>query len=156
MWRINFNHRIGSSSSLLAVCGAMLISATAMQAQMQVNIVEPALNATASGSLQVRASVSSVIEISTVTAEVEGQQVSLKYSQPLNAWTNSVPLAGIPFGSHTLVVNARDLFGGTAQAMRTFIVDNPPTLMVREPINGTVVNRKVLSLRRRRMTVATR
>jgi len=143
MWRINFNHRIGSSSSLLAVCGAMLISATAMQAQMQVNIVEPALNATASGSLQVRASVSSVIEISTVTAEIEGQLVSLKYSQPLNAWTNSVPLAGIPFGSHTLVVNARDLFGGTAQAMRTFIVDNPPTLMVREPINGTVVNRKV-------------
>lgn len=147
MWRINFSHRIGSSRSLLAVYGAMLLSATAMQAQMQVNIVEPSLNAIASGTLHVRATVSSVIEVSTVTAEVEGQQVSLKYSQPLNAWTNSVPLAGIAFGPHTLVVNARDLFGGTAQAMRTFRVDNPPTLTVHEPINGTVVfNRLFLNI----------
>lgn len=132
MWRINFNHRIGSSNSLLALCGAILLPATVMEAQMLVNIVEPASNTTASGSLQVRAIVSFVIEVSSVTAPVERQQVSLKYSQPLNAWTNSVPLAGIAFGAHTLVVNVRDLFGGTSQAMRTFIVDNPPTLAVRE------------------------
>lgn len=143
MWRINFSHRIGSSSPLLTICGAMLLSATAMQAQMLVNIVEPAVNATASGSLQVRASVSSVVEVSTVTAEVEGQQVSLKYSQPLNAWTNSVPLAGISFGSHTLVVNARDLFGGTAQGIRTFSVDNPPDLNVVAPLNDTVIRGQI-------------
>lgn len=142
MREINFSHRIRPSSSLFAVCGVMLL-VVAARAQIQVNIVEPALNAAASGSLFVKATVASTFEVSSVTAQVEGQQATLRFSQPLNAWTNALPLAGLAFGSHTLVVTAREFFGGTAQAMRTFRVDNPPTLTVHEPINGTVVNGRV-------------
>ena len=139
MWRITSGRKFSS----FAACAVVLLSASAAKAQIQVNIVEPALNATASGSLNVRATVSSVFEVSAVTADVEGRQVNLTYSQPLNAWTNSVPLTGLSFGSHTVVVTAKEFFGGTAQAMQTFRLDNPPRLTVHEPINGTVVNGQV-------------
>lgn len=143
MWRITFGKKLSSFTSSLATGAAVLLSVAAAKAQIQVNIIEPALNAAASGSLSVRATVASVFEVSSVTAQVEGQQTNLKYSQPLNAWTNSVPLTGLAFGPHTLVVTAQEFFGGTAQAMRSFRVDNPPTLTVHEPINGTVVSGQV-------------
>lgn len=143
MWRITFGKKLSSFASSLATCAVVLLSVAAARAQIQVNIVEPALNAAASGSLYVRATVSSVFEVSSVTAQVEGQLSTLKYSQPLNAWTNVVPLTGLAFGSHTLVVTAQEFFGGTAQAMRSFSVDNPPVLTVAAPLNDTVIRGQV-------------
>lgn len=143
MRRVAIRRKLFSFASLLPTCATTLLSTVTAEAQIQVNIVEPALNATSSGSLYVRATVSSVFEVSSVIAQVEGRSVNLIYSQPLSAWTNALPLTGLSFGAHTLAVTAQEFFGGTAQAGRTFRVDNSPTLTVHEPINGTVVNGKV-------------
>jgi hypothetical protein len=128
------------SRTLLLVAGvAALLLPRAANAQLIANIIEPSANATATESLYVRATVSSIYEVSTVTAEVEGRQINLKFAQGLNAWTNTLPLTGIGFGSHMLVVNVRDIFGATGQGFRSFRIDYPPVLTVSEPINGTVV-----------------
>jgi hypothetical protein len=123
-----------------AVC---LIACVANGADIQLNIIQPTAGALASEALAVRVGVASLYELSSVTAQVEGRQTNLVYSGAVSAWTNSLSLSGLSRGQKTLIVSAQDVFGRTAQTQQVFFVDNPPTLTVNEPANGTVVSRQV-------------
>lgn len=120
-----------------------LAAPAANAADIQINITQPTANMIAAGNLTVRASVNSLYELVSVTAEVEGRQTNLTYSADASAWTNSMPLAGLSRGQKTLTVTAHDAFGGTTQTQRVFLIDSPPTLTVHEPANGTVVRQQL-------------
>lgn len=123
-----------------AVC---LITCVADGADIQLNIVQPTAGALASEQLAVRVSVVSLYELSSVTAQVEGRQTNLVYSGDVSTWTASLSLSGLSRGQKTLIVSAEDVFLGAARTQQVFLVDNPPTLTVNEPTNGTVIKRQV-------------
>jgi hypothetical protein len=122
-----------------AVC---FIAWVASAADIKLNVTQPASGAVASVELAVRVSATSLFELSSITAQVEGRQTNLVYSAAVNAWTNSLLLGGLGRGQKTLIVSAQDVFGGVAQTQQVFVVDNPPTLTVNEPVNGTVVRQQ--------------
>src|SRR2546421_9032900 len=87
-------------------------------ADITVNISQPASGAKASEKLFVQASVTSLYELSSVTAAVQGRQTNLVFSSAASAWTNTILLLGLARGQTTLTVTAQDVFGNSAQTQR--------------------------------------
>jgi hypothetical protein len=113
-----------------------LIPQVSPGADISINITQPATGALISGSLVVQATVSSLFELSSVTATLENHQTNLVYS--LGTWTNMFSLENLSRGPKTLTIAAQDVFGNVAQTQRVVTLDNPPVVTVKAPLNGTV------------------
>ncbi len=138
-------NRIRVSHAVLAsVVLALSALPRAVEAQsIQLSIVRPAVNAVASADLAIEVGVTSVFELASVTAQVDGRSTNLGYSQSLGRWTNMLSLAALSSGLHTLELSVTDVFANNERASRVFAIDRPPTLEVQEPFSATVVNDRV-------------
>lgn len=115
-------------------------SATAStgSATIAITVNSPSVNDADGDTLLIGATVTSANQLSTVTATVGGQHVSLTYSQPFQRWVGQLLLAGTPFGAAQLVVAATDVNGASAIKAVAFYHDNPPQLTVTGPLSYSV------------------
>jgi hypothetical protein len=122
---------------IVAFCWLIAIAgAGPAMAQINVNIVSPAADVPQDEQMPVVVKVTSPSEVTSVQAAVGTQTVALT-SSPTN-WTGTISLAGLPRGSHQLVVTATNAAAQTQQATRTFLFDKQPVLTVTSPANDTL------------------
>jgi hypothetical protein len=142
--RVNIDDfKMSSHLECCVVTFCLFMAALSTPADISINVNQPAPGATTSERLVVQAGVTSLYELTLVTASVDGRQTNLIFSAAVNAWTNTIPLQDLARGQKTLTVTAQDVFGNSAQTQRVFSLDNPPTLVVVAPLNGTVIRGQV-------------
>jgi hypothetical protein len=119
-------------------------SATAVNTPSNINgsvsVVMPTMNALVGDTLQVIAVVTSEYPLSTVTATVGTQQITLTYVQAQQQWTGRLTLANVPFGPTQLVVTGTDVHGTSITRSVSFQHDDPPQLTVVSPLSYAVAS----------------
>lgn len=123
---------LGSLAKILILAA----SAVTLNASVSLNILSPQTNAIIANTLPLNVSVSSLYELSNVTARLGPLVANLNYSA--NSWTTTFDTSSFVRGSYTLTVTAQDVFGNSGQTQRAVRVDRPPMLNVAAPINGSV------------------
>ncbi len=114
---------------------------SALAVEITIQIVQPADQAFVGTDLKVVATVQSLYQLTSVTAQVESRQASLVFSD--SRWEGTISLLGLQRGDKLLTVTAFDFYGGTAQIQRTIRYDQPPTLVVQAPLSETVARPEV-------------
>lgn len=106
------------------------------KAQVTVSITKPTLYKVVGDSLAVQASITSVYELDTVIASVGTRKTGLVFQ---GGFTGYINLSGLNEGDTlTLKVVARDKLSNADSATRRFIYDNPPVLIIEQPLNQSV------------------
>ena len=114
---------------------------------IKVTLRVPKAGGLVSDNVSVVVSVDSTYEVSSVTASLAGNQVSLTYSAEAYQCTmgmscpgfvGTLSLAGQPTGSFTLKIRATDARGNVDEVSASVIHDNPPLLTVTEPVDLSV------------------
>ncbi len=121
----------------LMALAALGLPAPAWAGPVTVKISAPTIGLKVDDPLSIKAILTSNLEITNATAEVEGRIVPLVFSTS-GYWTNSISMAGLPRGSHTVVVSATDHGGTTGQASAQFVYDQRPVLTVSSPLKFSV------------------
>ncbi len=106
-----------------------------------VTVVRPSAGALSDTPLEVRATVVSPLEVARVRAEVAGRSSLLAYSAETREFRGTLSLEGLPRGAQVLEVVAEDISGRVTRAVRNFVYDQWPTLLVSAPIEDTVTAR---------------
>jgi hypothetical protein len=90
--------------------------------------------------------IQSTYEISEVIASAAGREAALSFIPDSRACTRGCPayvgtlsLAGLPMGSYTITVRARDVRGNTDELTIAVVHDNPPVLSITQPVDRSVV-----------------
>lgn len=89
--------------------------------------------------------VSSVYELTSVVASAGGRQSTLTPLMPLTTTPTCngcrggvLDLTGVPVGSLELTITATDTRGATQAVTRSFVHDNPPRIVLAEPVDQSV------------------
>jgi hypothetical protein len=77
-------------------------------------------------------------EVLSVVATAGGRSVPLSYNSVGNEWRGSLSLDGLARGPYTMVIEASNAGGETAQVSRGFIYDKLPIIKIVQPVNGTI------------------
>ncbi|MBL9167609.1 MAG: hypothetical protein JNN07_07695 [Verrucomicrobiales bacterium] len=93
----------------------------------------------------VSAWLTSVFEVTSVTATLDNGQVTLFSTYP-GIWTNSVGLAGLRPGTNTVLVEAVDVLGNRTRYTNSFRLDRPPVVRVLSPVEEAVVRGPLLEV----------
>lgn len=115
---------------LLLTC----LGAAPAAAELNISITNPRVDSVAEGDpLQVTVLVlSPPAEITSIQAAVGTRTLALTQNR-VNTWSGALSLAGLPRGSHQLVVTAANTAAETREATRSFLYDEAPTLTVTAP-----------------------
>lgn len=103
---------------------------------IEISFIEPRENTPHGDSLFINVAVTSSHTINSVTATVDGRQVSL--SPFPQRWMGNLDLSGLPSGLKTLVITANNSAGNTVSASTTFWLDRLPVIAVSAPVAGDV------------------
>ncbi|QBG35294.1 hypothetical protein [Litorilituus sediminis] len=103
-----------------------------------VNIFVP--NTITDTSVPVGVTIESTFEINEITASIEELTTQLEFVPTGNGgyYGSTIYLTGKPDGEYTLTVTATDIFAGSNTATKTIIMDNPPSITLTTPLEGTV------------------
>lgn len=121
-------------------------STNAQQSPITIIFGAPSANALSNTTLTVAVGVTSLYQISTVKAKVEGRETNLTFSSCAYVYpricnpgyVGTISLAGLPRGTATVLATATDVFNNTATAQTTFRYDQPPRLAISNPLPETV------------------
>jgi hypothetical protein len=101
-----------------------------------VRIIAPMSGAPAGDSLEIRAAVTSRLQLASVRATIGIHQVDLSVSS--GEWRASIPAEPLANGVQQLVVTATDIAGSRADASQVTVIDLEPHIIIESPISGTV------------------
>lgn len=123
--------------SLSVLIFALATGVSAFAQGVAVNIVKPVKSHHTGGDiLTIWVGVNSTNQIQSVTAETEGRQAALAFSD--GYWKGTLNLAGLSKGPHLLKATAQDVLGNTGSDQVTFYYDHKPTLEVSAPLAESV------------------
>ncbi|WP_437923434.1 hypothetical protein WMF37_30950 [Sorangium sp. So ce291] len=125
------------------VCALAMLPARAAWAAVAVNIVGPAGRWWVPDGVQVRAEVSSTLQVTRVLAQLGTGSVLLTNTGG-TTYQGGLSVFGLPHGEHVLTVTATDVAGTSASAQRTVIIDAPPSLQILAPRHETVAHTRTL------------
>ncbi|HEX3799157.1 MAG TPA: hypothetical protein VH413_10690 [Verrucomicrobiae bacterium] len=106
------------------------------QESVSVGFNSPGPNSYVTNSFPISVGTTSTYELQGVQIVYDGQTNDLSFNGLL--WVGTLSFTNVPFGNVTLTAIATDVFGVSGQKTETVIHDNPPTLSVTLPVNGTV------------------
>ena len=138
------DRRFGLVAVLAAAC---FVYPAIAAAQISVTIQRPLEGALVGDTFRVAATVTSVLEVSDVTASVLSRSVSMSmvacaYTTGTNTchsgWAANIPTTGFPRGDLPITVTARDTEGKVAVATRHATFDRLPVLTVSSPLQYAV------------------
>jgi hypothetical protein len=121
-----------SWAALFTLC-ATLVGASPAFAQIIINASQPQTGSTHGDSLSVVAAVGPYSPSLTVKATVAGRSTTLFLSLH-RGWVGALVLTGLPSGEHTLLIEASNTNGDTAQTQIPFLYDPSPVLTLTEPL----------------------
>ena len=115
---------------------------------ISLTIVSPTNNQLVGTEVLIEATIQSELDISAVTAGVEGRLIALSFSSDAICWTGrrscspgfsgQLSLGGLTPGFYVLTVAAEDLDGSTVSEQRSILLDNKPVLTITEPLQFSV------------------
>jgi hypothetical protein len=118
---------------------------------INISIVRPKPNAMVGDQLSVVATTTSLYELVSLAAEVNGRTSNLSYVPEAYCdkfdchpgWSGNLTLAGLARGAHTLTVTATNVFSDAAVIQVPFVYDRPPELTVLAPLDATVARPQI-------------
>jgi hypothetical protein len=116
----------------------ILAAAAPAFAQITFTVWEPGEGYTLGDPIRISATVVSPTEVLSVVATAGGRSVPLLYNSFGNNWFGSLSLEGLPRGPYTMVIEASNAGGDTAQVSRGFTYDRLPVVKVIQPANGSI------------------
>jgi hypothetical protein len=126
-----------TATSSVIVTGDIVLSITA-----------PNEEAVVDHQFDVKASLSTVYDIATITASIVGESISETMQLSCDTCTNTfiatLDMAGLDPGTYSIKVTVVDVKGTTATTYRRIIFDSPSELTVISPLDGDVVQTSVL------------
>ncbi|MEY3284711.1 MAG: hypothetical protein RIR86_2724 [Acidobacteriota bacterium] len=113
---------------------------------MQVVIDSPTSNWQVSNELVVKVEVKTIFELTAVTARIGGQDYQLSPNRCMSSRNNqcvlgyesTISTSNLLYGTYQLQITARDVYGTTASAQVTFIVNRPPRVTMTSPLNNEI------------------
>ena len=90
------------------------------------------------GPVTISTYVQSPTEVLSVVATAGGRSVPLVYNSFTTQWKGSLSLEGLPRGPYTMVIEASNAGGETAQVSRGFTYDKLPIIKIIEPVNSAI------------------
>jgi hypothetical protein len=124
-------------AAALFTCCATLVGASPAFAQLTLNVTRPQAGSTIGDTLSIVAVANPFAPTPTITATVDGRSTPL-YLDIFQGWVGSISLKGLASGEHTLLVEASNTLGQTAQKQVTFIYDPSPVLTLTEPLQFAI------------------
>jgi hypothetical protein len=121
----------------VSVLASILSAAAEAWAAIAIQIVEPRPDALADGTLLVRATVTSDIQVTSATARIASEITPLQ-REVGTTWFGAVSLSGVSQGRHVLAVTATDASASSATAEVSFVHDRKPVVTVDSPLPDTV------------------
>jgi hypothetical protein len=125
-------------AALLLGIFCLLAGAGPAFAQITFNLYTPQPEATHGDPVPIQLMVTSPTAVLSVTATAGGRSVALTYNAAAQEWSGSLSLDGLPRGPYTLVVEASNAGGQTAQVSRAFTYDKLPALNIIQPQNNMI------------------
>lgn len=111
-------------------------------ASITINIYTPSASGTTTEHLNINVNVNSTNSLDTIRATVAGRTVLLKLDQALsdaageNRYVGTLDLSGLPEGTETITVYAKDATGAAQSASRQFILNSLPKVTILAPANN--------------------
>jgi hypothetical protein len=125
-------------AALAFVVSWMFAGAAPAFAQITFNVYSPEAGSTQGEPVPIAVSVASATEVQSVTATAGGRSVGLTYNTGQQAWIGSLSLDGLPRGPYTMVIEASNSGGQTAQVSSGITYDKLPVLNLVQPVNYTI------------------
>lgn len=121
------------------------------QNQIQVTILEPKANQIFRADFGVKVEVSSLYELTGVTARIGEKDYPLKYNPCLtyigrtcySGYDGTIPTLSLGYGSYQMRISARDVFGTTGSAATTISINREPVVTIASPLQKAVAHPKV-------------
>jgi hypothetical protein len=120
------------------------LSGAAAPINMRLEIPTPP-NWLVSDSVYLYVNVGSSYKLSSVTADLDGNQIALHYDPrrscglpPCHDYLGNLSLAGRPSGPYPLTITATDTMGNVATLPVTVVHDNPPVVKVAKPTDSSI------------------
>jgi hypothetical protein len=106
---------------------------------INITIAQPVVGGLIGNDLKIVVLISSTFQIKSVTANVEGRETALVFSNsPDPGWRGVLSLSGLARGDKLLTVVTKDVFDNPAQVQRQFVYDQAPRLTITAPLAETV------------------
>lgn len=127
-----------------ATSSCIALAPSTAAADVTTQIDEPITGDVFAESVNVRATIASDFQLTSVVAELGGVQQTLIYDSFWHYWTGTLSTVGVPSGTYTLTVVATDAFNDQDTDQIVVDLDRRPTLTVSSPPSGAVADPNIL------------